>query len=209
MRVRMGGFIGVWPCIVWLCGIIYCYGCFRQFFARLLVYYYVCIDTYRKSVLCSSFGPFWSNRFFPWCRLFSHYSVNFFKYSWRTLSLSCCILYSVGVPYIWCLGSVRFGLCKTCDNLHKLVYIYPCDSICWLWLFFKYIANCAFGFVGYLSIMFFNKFVIVGTLLPVFVKATHFCLSFVLLSCFSLCFIWIRKFISCFCRIRCFRQCLW
>jgi hypothetical protein len=58
MCVRVGGSMGVCPCIVWLCRIIYCYDCVRQVSARLLVHYFVCIDKYRNSLLCSSFGPF-------------------------------------------------------------------------------------------------------------------------------------------------------
>jgi hypothetical protein len=40
---------------------------FRKFFtlASILVYYFVCIDKYRNSILCSSFGPFYSNRLCP------------------------------------------------------------------------------------------------------------------------------------------------
>jgi hypothetical protein len=39
IRVRVGGSMGVCPYIVWVRRKIYRYDCFRQLFARLLVYY--------------------------------------------------------------------------------------------------------------------------------------------------------------------------
>lgn len=58
MRMRRAGTMGVGPCILWICQIIYCYGFCRQFLARLSIYYCVLIDKYRHSILRLSFGPF-------------------------------------------------------------------------------------------------------------------------------------------------------
>jgi hypothetical protein len=54
---------------------------FVSFFARLLVYFCVCINTFRTSLLCSPFDPFYSTRFSARCLLFSHIDVYFSKYA--------------------------------------------------------------------------------------------------------------------------------